>query len=696
MQSPADFLHTLSAVFCVAAAATLICVRLRLPTVLALIVAGMLLGPFGPSLSFFGSADASVKTFADPAMVAALSELGVVFLMFTIGLELHFSQLKSIGLRGAGVAVTGVGLMLLLSYGAARAGGLTPLVALFLAASVAISSTMIVARALEHTTEPTQRRKSVLGVLVIEDIIAILLLAGLTLLGKSTALDGKDLLLTLGRLSAFLLALIVIGALVVPRTLRATSRRERNDVLLVVVMGFCFAAVLATHSFGYPVALGAFVAGALCAESGQAARIESMTLPLKDLFTAVFFVSAGMAIDPRLLLLHWHWIAALVPLVVIGKSIGVAIGFFFSGQSIRSALHTGMSMGQSGEFGLVIAALGVSAGIGVNFLFPVAAGVAAITMVITPWMVRAAEPVANFVDARLPRRLQNFAALYGSWVERLAQRGSTLPIVRRSFRAVLLDCALLLLIAVLMALFSDDVSRILKARTALARQSALLVVYGLFLLLAVPLVRGLWRGIRTLGVELAKRALPKQNADMPDTAHAPRAAFVLALQVGIWSALSIPMLALLQPFWPNLPLAPALMMIILIAGLSFWRSAGELYSHTQAGSNAVIEAFKQMTQAQQRDRDGPEVKELESLLPGLGEFVGQSIDAGHPWINQSLAALNLRGLTGANVIAILRQDGDVNSPDGKARLQQGDTLIVAGTHEAIRALQAAFEHALRS
>jgi monovalent cation:H+ antiporter-2, CPA2 family len=672
MHASADFLHSLAAVFCVAAVTTVICVRLRLPSVLALIAAGMLVGPFGPKF-----------TIAAPDTVAALSELGIIFLMFTIGLELRVSKLAEIGLRGLSIALSGVSFTLLLIYGAALVMGFSPMAALFLAASLAISSTMMVTRVLAPNTANAGLRKTILGVLVIEDVLAMLLLTSLALVGKSAALDGTELLLTLGRLLGFLTVLVMLAAVVVPRTVRAVAKRERNEVLIVVVMGACFAGVLAAQTFGYPVALGALVAGSLCAESGESERIEDLTLPLKDVFSSVFFVSAGMAIDPSTLLPLLPLIATLVVLVVVGKSVGVALGFFFTGHSIRTSVQGGMNLGQCGEFGLVIAVLGASLSIGQGTLYPIAACVAAITMVLTPWLARSANPIAAYVDARLPRRMQNFAALYGSWVERLGQRRSAPARTKSLIKRVLIDALLLLIVGLLAALFSDDLARLLKANTELARNSARWLGFGIFLTLLLPIGLGLWRSIHALGNELATRALPKAKLEDVDLAQAPRKAFVLALQLAIWLIVSVLILAMLQPVWPNMPLFPLIFLLFVSAAFGFWRSTGELYSHTRAGTFAVLEAFKQLTQAQLEQTKSAGVQEIKAMLPGLGEFQGLRLEAGHPWVGRTLAELNLRGLSGANVLAIARSEGDVASPDGKAQIMPGDTLLLSGTSESI-------------
>jgi CPA2 family monovalent cation:H+ antiporter-2 len=670
MHGSAEFVHSLAAVFCVAAVTTLLCVRLKLPNILGLIAAGMLVGPYGPAINII-----------DAGSVTAISELGVIFLMFTIGLELSLRQLFGLGLKPVAVALSGVGAVILVIFSTASLGGLAVLPALFLASSLAISSTMVVARTMRG-----EARESVLGVLVIEDVIAILMLTLMSVIASSQSLDGRELIQTLGRLLGFLLAMLLLGVVIVPRLIRHLVRQTRDDVLLVVVVGVCFAFALAASAFGYSVALGAFVAGALCAESGEGKRIERLTMPLRDLFAAVFFVSAGMLIDPSQLWQQRYWIVLLIPLVMLAKIAGVALGFFFTGHSIRDSVHAGVHMGQSGEFGLVLAALAATLGVSPELIFPVVLGVAVLTMVSTPLLAGFAISIANFVDAKLPRRVQTFAALYGSWIDRLKRRGMQVPLAKRLLRWVLIDAALLASLGILAALFVDDITRLLKNVGLGAQLPARWIAYAGFALVGVGIGLGLWRSIRNLGTLLAQRALPNRGEDEVDMAQAPRGAFVLTLQLGLWLVVCVPLLVVLQPFWPQVPGALVLMLLFSAAAFGFWRSTGELQAHARAGAQAVLEAFMHLTPRSVTPSHDPEVEAIESVLPGLGEFLGVRIEAEHRWAGQTLAQLNLRGLTGATILAIRRGESDVLTPEGREVLQTGDTLVAAGTRAALDAL----------
>ena len=302
------FLLNLAIVLCIAAATTLVFQRLRQPVVFGYIVAGMLIGPHIP-----------FPLVADLPTVRALSELGVTLLMFTIGLEFSVRGLLKVGGSSGLAALAETSVMLGLGYLAGRLFGWTELESLFAGAIVAISSTTIIARALAE--RPTREPYTVIvfGILIVEDLIAIILLAVLTAVSRGGAITPGELGLTIARLAWFLSLLIGVGIAVVPPLVRTVMRLNRDETTVVTAMGICFAASLLAFRFGYSVALGAFIAGSLVAESGHQHEIERLVRPVRDVFVAIFFVAVGMLIDPAIVLAHWPAVLAFTVLVVAGK-----------------------------------------------------------------------------------------------------------------------------------------------------------------------------------------------------------------------------------------------------------------------------------------------------------------------------------------------------------------------------------------
>jgi len=286
------------------------------------------------------------------------------------------------------------------------------------------------------------------------------------------------------------------------------SRMQSLETLLVASVGLCFGLALLAQEFGYSVALGAFVAGSLIAESGRQKQVEHLIVPLRDLFAAVFFVSVGMMVDPAIILQHWPVVLALTALVMVGQMCFVTIGSFLSGMGVRTSIRAGMSLAQIGEFSFIIAGIGVTGGVVGEFLYPVAVAVAVITTFTTPWLVRMSEPVALLVERRLPHSIQTFAALYGTWLETLrtrmrAARDRRQSPVRRRVLVLVLDGAVLAALvvgaAVAWPLLSDAARQHLSLPPA---GSSALIVAGT-LLVSLPFALGVLRCARDLGVALA-------------------------------------------------------------------------------------------------------------------------------------------------------------------------------------------------
>jgi CPA2 family monovalent cation:H+ antiporter-2 len=332
-----EFLRNLALVLGVAAATTILFQRLRQPVVFGYLVAGMVLGPHVP-----------IPVLADEDMVRILSELGVTLLMFALGLEFSLRRLLAVGPTAAVIAVLETSAMVAVGFLASRLFGWTVLESVYVGAIIAISSTTIIARAFAEQRIHDRFTGIVFGVLIMEDLIAIFLLAILTAISSGGDISATELLTTAGRLTAFLAGLLALGLLTVPRLMRTVVRLDRPETTVVTAMAICFATAYLAQSFHYSVALGAFLAGSLVAESGEERTIGQLVQPIRDMFAAVFFVAVGMLIDPRLILAHWREVTVLILLVSAGKIVFVSAGAFLTGYGIRTSVQTGMSLAQIG------------------------------------------------------------------------------------------------------------------------------------------------------------------------------------------------------------------------------------------------------------------------------------------------------------------------------------------------------------
>lgn len=663
------FVRDLALILGTAALATVIFQRLKLPVIVGYLLAGMVVGPLTPW-----------PLIHDPETIRTLAELGVVLLLFCIGLEFRFRKLLSLGARVALAASVEVGLMLLLGYGVSRALGWTLLPSLLGAGMVAISSTMVVSRTLVDSHADRRLRDIIFGVLVMEDLAAILLIAVLTTLAAGAVFSGPMLVNTLGKLGLFLVLLYGGGLLIVPRAITMALSFRRQETTLVASLGVCFALASVAFAAGYSVALGGFIAGTLVAESGRHRIVEETIRPVADLFTAIFFVAVGMLFQPAAAAAAWPAVLAFTLVVVGGKLLGVTSGVFLAGYGTRDSIRSGMNLGQIGEFSFVIAGLGATEAAVSGELSAVAVAVATITAFTTPIMARRSDAVASWVDRHLPHPMQTVATLYSSWVELLvAPKPLAGPVAMRKklTRFLGLDAA-----AVTAAIIGTSIAyRSLSDWVGAERGGSLefrLGVLGAGALVALPFAIGLVRTVRRLAQALAESALPKPAKGV-DQGYAPRRAMVVTLQIGMVLALGVPITLLTLPFVPPFGFLGVLVAYLGVLGVGFWRTATDLDKHTKAGAELVVHVLAK--QGHHGDTGTFEV--VRGLLPGLGTIVPLEVAQGSEAAGMTLGDLNLRGRTGATVVALSRDGQRMPMPTALTRLLARDMLALTGSGNAI-------------
>lgn len=372
-------IQDLAIILLTAGLVTLVFNKIRQPVVLGYLIAGVIVGPFTPPFSL-------VK---DIEGVKIWSELGVIFLMFALGLEFHFGRLKKTGLTAVVAGPFEAIFMLGLGYATGRLFGFTEMNSVFLGAILAISSTTVIIKALDELNLKNEKfAEVVFGILVIEDLVAILLLVSLATFAE----DGGFSLATLGLATAKLLAIvavwIVVGIYTIPRFLNRIGAKASDETLTVLSLGLCLGLVIVAAWFHYSMALGAFVMGAIIAESGQGHRIEKLLHPVRDVFGAVFFVSIGMLLNPADVAQNGVLVVVISLVTIIGKIISTFIGARVTGQSANTSLRSGFALAQIGEFSFIIASLGLSLGKMDPLLYSLAVSVAVITTFTTPYLIR--------------------------------------------------------------------------------------------------------------------------------------------------------------------------------------------------------------------------------------------------------------------------------------------------------------------
>ncbi len=396
METLPKIIYDLALILMLAGAVTLIFKRLKQPLVLGYIVAGFLAGPHM----------AYTPTVNDLSSIETWANIGVVFLMFTLGIEFSFKKIMKMGSSPIIAAVTIISAMSMLGSLLGHAFGWGRMDSLFLGGMLAMSSTTIIYKAFDDLGLRSQKFASnVLSVLVLEDILGILLMVILSTLAVSKDFDGMTVVDSLMRLLFYLALLFLVGVFVVPLILRKNRKWLGRETLLVVAVGFCFAMVVLAVKLGYSAAFGAFMMGSIFAETIEAETIEKLVNPVKDLFGAVFFVSVGMLVDPGILTQYWLPILLITLTILVGQSIFGSFGFILSGQSLKGAMQSGFSMAQIGEFAFIIASLGMSLKVISDFIYPIVVAVSVITTFLTPYMIKFAPTAYDKVKKIVPVKL---------------------------------------------------------------------------------------------------------------------------------------------------------------------------------------------------------------------------------------------------------------------------------------------------
>ena len=398
METLPPLFSDLALILVTAGVTTVIFKWLKQPLVLGYIIAGLMIGPYFPWFPVVN----------DHHSVETWSEIGMVFLLFAIGLEFSFKKLKKQAGTVGITAMTELVSMCFIGFFLGKLLGWSQMDSIFLGAMLSMSSTTIIAKAFEDLKMKGEKfTGSVIGVLVVEDLMAILMMVILSTLSVSTALDGKELMLSVTKLIFFLLVWYIGGVFIIPTILKWARRFMSEETLTVFAVGLCFFMVWLANRSGFSSALGAFIMGSILAETLEAEMIHKVTTPIKNLFGAVFFVSVGMMVNPAILVQYWWQILVITAVVVVLKSLSSSVGMLLSGDNLKNSIRAGMCFGQIGEFSFIIATVGLSFGVIDDFMYPIIVSVSIITTFLTPYMIKGGEPLYNWIEPRIPQKWSN-------------------------------------------------------------------------------------------------------------------------------------------------------------------------------------------------------------------------------------------------------------------------------------------------
>jgi CPA2 family monovalent cation:H+ antiporter-2 len=665
------FLQDLAIVMIVAAMVTILCHRFKQPVVLGYILAGVIIGPHTPPFPLI----------KDDGAIQTLSELGVIFLMFSLGLEFSLRKLRQVGATALIAASLEIIVMIAVGYGIGRAFHWKPMDSLFLGAIISISSTTIIMKALEELGLRGEKFAGmVFGILIVEDILGIVLIAMLSGIAKTGTLQSWDAFLTIGQLAVFLVVSMVLGFIIVPRIISFVAKFRSSEMLLITVLGLCFGFTLITVRLGFSLALGAFLIGAILAEAREIGKIEDLMVPVRDMFSAVFFVSVGLLIDPHLLVQYAVPIAVITLAVIFGQVASYMIGTYAAGHDLRTSARVGMSMAQIGEFSFIIAALGLSLKVTSGFLYPIAVSVSALTTLTTPYLIRASHPVTAWMERKLPPTLLSYINLYSRWLGQFSQ-GRQDSQVRRILRRIAGQLTIfsgLIAGALLSALFLSRI--ILRFYPSMLPYKN--VINGFLWLAAMfsamPVYIAAYRKIKALGMILAELGITdamggERKTDVRAVVANAILVFGLLCISGFTFALSY---ALLPP-------AHALIIVLVVAGFLVYWLRGPFNKIYFQGKAALAGTFNTPA-GPSREAEAAVGAQVTHLLhdAALQSLV---LTKDMPGAGRTPRELELKTRTGAFIVGVERDGAQIINPDADEILLPKDQLLLLGSRTQLEA-----------
>lgn len=653
-------LRDLAIVMVAAGVAALVFERLRQPKILGYVLAGVLIGPHGMSWVQNG---ATTQTLAD---------IGILFLMFSLGLEFNLRKLRHAGPTAVLVATLDVAVMLWIGYELGRAMGLGAVPSLFFGAIICDSSTTILSKTLKDMDKMREDFSHVIfGTTIVEDILAIALIAMLTGVASTGELQAAGVLMQMAKLVIFLVVLVVLGLLVVPRLLVYVARFHSEELSVITVMALGFGVSLLAVSFNFSLALGAFMIGAITAESRMIGRIELLVMPFRHMFSAAFFIAVGMLVQPRLIAQHPFMILGITALVVAAKTVNCSIGAFLTGHDLRTSFKTGLGMAQVCEFAFIIATLGLSLDVVTPGMYQVAVGVAVLTMLLNPFLLHHSDKLADGIARFVPGGILANMRLYVHGVRRMASQYQDNPVrktVRRSVWIILINAAFVAAIFIAASYVAH--AHPLHVPELLSGFGGRRTVCWIgAIVLSLPFLVASARKIHALGMIFAEIITSSPSAQATNVRVLIAALILFAGIVGL-ALLTFILSSTLLPSWKVV-----VAVLVLVGAVTWlrWRSVIKVYSRAQAALHDVLS----------QELPPPKPQAVPAMIGALldRDLDALTISPRWPAAGKAIKDLRLRTQTGATIVSIERGREIILNPDADVCFQPGDKVLLLGSRD---------------
>lgn len=653
-------IHDLGIIMLTAAIISLVCKYLKQPVVLGYIVAGLLVGPYVCGSAWVHEEE-SVETWG---------QVGVIFLLFSLGLEFSFKKLVQMGSTAVIGCVTIVVGMMTTGFLLGRCLGWNEMNSLFLGGMLCMSSTTIVFKALDDLGLRQQKFAGIcFGILVVEDLFAVVLMVLLASIAVKNTFDGQEMLMQVIKLVAYLLFWFVAGITLIPTLLRTAKKHLNDETLTILSLGLCLGMVLLAEGAGFSSALGAFVMGSIMAETVEAEKIEHLISPVKNMFGAVFFVSVGMMIDPALLLQYWLPITLITITVILGQIIFATTGVVLSGQHLQTAMQSAFALTQVGEFAFIIANFGSEKGITEPYLYPVIVAVSVITTFLTPYTIKMAIPAYEHLDKILPRRWKIMIEMNARQKSSAREDSVWQRLIKKTALSLTIyTVTSIFIISLYFSLVShplvDAINEFLPAEYEwVGRLVSLLIIISILSLFIYKIA--------------TKHLVCDESKEIWESGTIRRGGLI-ALTVGrLIICLVLIITCISQLFAATYGVLLAIGLLVLIASMFSKRvhtHSTQLEQNFMSNLSAREKAMREGKKSEPRKMalDADEMHFFDVIIPNNSPVLGRS-----------LKELDLRNLCGVNVIRILRQTGNVNTPAATERLLANDKVVVSGSLEDI-------------
>ena len=657
----------LALILVVAGIVTLLFKKLKQPLVLGYVVAGFLVSPHMPY----------TMSVVDKTSIQTWADIGVIFLLFSLGLDFSFKKILKMGMAPVIAACTIVFCMMMLGMLVGHAFGWAKMDCIFLGGMLAMSSTTIIYKAFDDLGLRQQQFAGiVMSVLILEDILAIVMMVMLAAIASGNNPDGGQMIGSVARIGFFLVLWFVVGIFAIPLFLRSVRRLMNNEVLLVVSLGLCCAMAVLSTKVGFSSAFGAFVMGSILAETIEAEKIIKLVEPVKNLFGAIFFVSVGMLVDPAILVKYALPIFVLVMTILIGQALFGSFGFMLAGESLKSAMKCGFSMAQIGEFSFIIASLGLSLGVIGDFLYPVVVAVSVITTFLTPYMIRLATPAYNKLERHLPNRLisslNRLTMSHPNTIEKSKWKRLLLQMGVNTLIYGILSAAI---ITLMFTIFLPFMQRVLPGEHLSVYVHIITAVVTV--LLIAPFLRAMV--MKKNHSEEWKALWQESNVN-----HLPLI-FTILVRMVVAASFVFYICNRLFRFRPAFVITIGLAVVILIV-YSRWVKRRSI----RLERLFILNLRSRDIEAQVHGHKRPLYEGR--LLDRDIHIADFEVPADSLWTGQTLRELSLGKKYGVHVSSILRANRRLNIPDGHSVIFPGDKLQVIGSDDQLTT----FRHALES